>query len=400
VRRRWATAGIGVLLLLTVAWFIGRSVGPGTKLRFPSSYAPEPEGLLGFRMLLEQTDVPTAVVGRPWDEALNEEVAGVLVVATPLQRLPDRQETEGLRRWLRAGGTLLVVDDATALESSVELLSLLVDLGLGAELPITDLDEQVLAPARPANLPARGTPARPSDPAWREILLNTGAVFKDSARAIPLAIDGDGAVLAGEVHFDAGRAVRVMGPLLANDRILRGDNLAFALALVEDLRNEGSVLFDEYHHGFGGLFHVRRLDRAVLFWGLLQLLCVTIVFGVARGVRFGPVRPERRPQRRSSLEFVHSMASLYRRARARKHVVDGTWRRFVRKARSRWGLAESLPTEQLAQTIARLGDVRAEDVSRILGATRRVLDGDEQITEAAMVARVRELARLEEESFR
>jgi hypothetical protein len=389
-----------LLLLMAVAWWIGRSAGPGTRARFPSSFAPEPEGLLGFKMLLEQTGVPTAVAGRPWDEALNEDVSGVLVVATPLQRMPDRKETEGLRDWLHAGGTVLVVDDATALESSVEFGALLGDLGLGAELPLTDVDRQLLAPARPAVLSARGTPARPSDPTWQEVLLNRGASLDNRARAIPLAIDDDGTVLAGTVSLDAGRAVRVLGPLLANDRILGGDNLDFALALVEDLRNEGLVLFDEYHHGFGGLFRVRRLDRTVLLWGLLQLLGVAVAFGVARGVRFGPVRPERRPQRRSSLEFVHSMASLYRRARARRHVVEGAWQRYVREARSRWGVAESRPTEQLARTLARFGGLRTEDVSRILDATRKVLDGDEAITEATMVARVRELARLEEESFR
>ena len=138
----------------------------------------------------------------------------------------------------------------------------------------------------------------------------------------------------------------------------------------------------------------------MLGWGLAQLLVVALVFGLARGVRFGPVRPEVPPQRRSSLEFVHSMASLYRRAGARRHVVDGTWQRFVRGARARWGLSENLPTKELARTIARLGDMSPDDVSRMLAATRGVLDDKEEITEATMVARVRELARLEKECFR
>jgi len=400
VNRRWVAAGTALLVLLTLAWILGGTFGSGNRVRFPSSYAAEPEGLLGLRLLLEQAEIPTIIETRPWDETLSPDTAGVLVVATPLQRSPDRRETDGLRGWLEAGGALLVLDDANGIEGMETFFSLLSDLGLDAQRPPGKLDPRTLGFGRPETRLARGTAARPSDGSWREIGLNAGSWLSVETRAIPLAIDADGRTKAGEVLYGKGRAVRVMGTPLSNDRILSGDNLAFGLSLIDDLRGDGAVVFDEYHHGFGGLIGAGRLDRGVLGWVVVQALVVLLVFALARGARFGPVRPERRLQRRSSLEFVHSMASLYRRAHAHRHVVDGAWRRYLREARARWGLVEKLPTRQLAQSIAQLGGLPPEAVARTLAATRDALDGREEITEATMLARVRELARLEKESFR
>jgi hypothetical protein len=389
--RRRIAIGVGVLLaLLVLMGYLGRALGPGSRPRFPSSLAPEPEGLLAFRRLLEQLEVPTEVLSRPWDAFASTEPRGVLLLATPLQRAPDREEREALRSWIERGGALIVIDDATELERSPALDRLLNQFGLPARLPVSDLDPGTMGLTRPTATEASGTPARPSDAALKRVLL--------SERGIPLAVGDNGGVVAAAIRHGRGRVVRVVGALVSNDRISRGENLTFALRLTDDLRGEGTVWFDEYHHGFGGLLAVRRLDRSALAWSALQALLVTVLFGFARGVRFGPMRVEPAPERRSSLEFVHSMASLYQRAGARAHVVQGALDRFVREARACLSLGEDLDTEGLARTVAGRRGLPTSRVTQTLRAAEQAIL-QTRISERTMIDCVRELARLEQEAF-
>src|SRR5439155_22648688 len=153
-------------------------------------------------------------------------------------------------------------------------------------------------------------------------------------------IGAQGAVAAALATLGRGRIVRVFGPILANDRLLVGDNLEFALRLVGALRRNGPVVFDEYHHGYGGLLPGSRgIDRAALLAAGAQVLLAALAYGAARGVREVPAVPAPDRRRRSSLEFVRSLASLYQRARARRHVLASELARFEREARARWEAA-------------------------------------------------------------
>src|SRR5204862_5515509 len=133
---------------------------------------------------------------------------------------------------------------------------------------------------------------------------------------VPLALRDDAEVVAGAGVLAGGRVVRILGPLCANDQLLAGDNLELALRLVADLRRGGPVVFDEYHHGYGGFSPLGRgLDGRALAFAAVQGVAAACLYAAARGRRFGPPRVVPDPPRRSSLEFVRSMAALYRRAR-------------------------------------------------------------------------------------
>ena len=395
-RRAW-TGSVALLAMLLLLAFFGQSFGPSSRARFPSSFAPEPEGLLAFRLLLAKLDVPVEVLRRPWDD-LAPGSSGLLLVATPLQRGPDQEETRNLRGWLEAGGALLLIDDASQLERSPQLDRLLDRLQLAATAPLTDIDPHTLGLKRPDSIVAHGTPAMPAGSDLTELHLNSEAAFEESSRGIPLAITVDSDVVVAEIRVGRGRVVRVLGPLLANDRIGTGDNLTFALRLIDDLRGEGPVRFDEFHHGHGGLLPSHRIDHQAIAWAGLQTLVVALLFGFARGIRFGPPRPERASRRRSSLEFVRSMAMLYRRASSRRHVVEAARQRLVREARTRWALAEELPLERLAETLAHQSNLPREEVVGAFRAAEQAIRSP-GLTERTMIARVRELARLEQEAF-
>lgn len=388
---------IGLLALLTLAVVVGRLIGPGSRARFPSSFVGDAEGLLAFRRVLETLPRPVEILTRPYDEL--PAGPGLLIVATPLQRAVDAREETALRAWLDGGGALLVVDDAGITEQSHRLFTLLDDAGLSRQLPVVDLDPSTLLPERPAVTPARGAPVSPSGDDLATLRLHRDAGLLPDSDAIPLAYNDTPEVVAAEGRLGQARVVRVMGPLLANDRIALGDHLTFAMRLVDDLRDDGPVVFDEYHHGYGGMVSVvRNLDAAALMWVAASALIAAALYALARGIRFGPPRAVPEPPRRSSLEFVRSMASLYQRADARDHALEAMTQRVRREARQRWSIQPKAGTARLGLEIAQRSGVAHDRVLELM-ARAEGAGSRHRLDEREMVHRARALALLEEEVF-
>jgi len=397
MKRVWTGVAVGMVILLLGGAFLGRWMGTGRRARFPSSFEGGPEGLLAFRLLLEELGCPTQIFTRPWDDLPLDEPRGVLLLASPVQREVDVREAIAIRAWLRSGGAMLIVDDATLGERSVRLDRILETAGLEREFPIVDLDPATLLPARPELDHAAGLGAYPAGDDLVRLKLHEGAGVRPGTESIPLVTGERGEVVVAEGALGSGRVVRILGPLLANDQIAYGDHLKLALRLVESLRGEGPVRFDEYHHGHGGIAPVvRDLDRSVVAWAVLQVLAAAVLYGFARGVRFGPARPAPEPSRRSSLEYVQAMAALYLRARASRHAIEATLNRFAREARSRWSLREAISLEELGREVAVRSGIPSERVLGPLLLARRAL-GHKAVGEREMLVRVRALARLEVE---
>jgi len=397
--RRWWIGGLVALLGTTFLLFVvGRSLDPGRRARFPSATSGEAEGLLAIRRLLDAESVPSEIVTAPWTFLSGDAEPGVLVVALPLQRAVDELETDALDRWVRDGGSLLVVDDSTLIERSVALDGWLQRIGIERRSPAPEIDPDTLKPARPVRTAASGTDAAPAGRDIRRVMLHREGELLPTGDGVPLAVTDAGAVVAIETVVGRGRVVVVQGPLLANDMLLVGDTLRLALRLLEDLRGDGTVRFDEYHHGFGGLLVAAGgLQRTALILGLAQSIVSALLYAFARGIRFGPARPSREVSRRSNLEFVHSMASLYRRASARSHMLHGYVDRVTREFRSRWSLPESLTPRQMAAEVARRTGRPMEDLEGPLANARNAAGRGPRLSERDMLLRARDLVRLERE---
>ncbi len=384
------------LVALVVVALLGSQSG-GSRARFPSSYAPEPEGSKAFRMWLEQQEIPHEVWKRPWQQL--EEPPGVVLLTTPFRRGIDSEEMEAMRRYLEQGGSLLVFDDASIVEGSSKLNDLFQEVGLPALSPATDLDFRTFMPARPDTQPARGTAAYPAGEDLETLILNKDAYFESGIRGIPLAVGLDDKIVAAEASLGEGRVVRVMGPLIANDRISRGDNLRFAFRLIEDLRGAGPVLFDEFHHGYGGMAaRIGELQRSALVWAFIQGALAILLYGIARGVRFGPPWPAPATLRRSSLEYVHSMASLYRRARFSGPMIGAIAARLRRTFQDRLHIEGGLNDRQLAERAAQRLDKPTGEIERLLSVGDAL--SRSKIRERDMLERARAAERLEQEVLR
>ena len=144
--RRRIIVVASVLVAIGLAAIAGQAIGEIPKTRFPSCLSPQPEGLLAFRRLLDDLVIPTVVLDRPWNR-LNErddQPPGMLIVALPLRRAVLDGESHELERWVRQGGSLLVVDDAGQNEEDVVLSELLRRIGIETYRQSTDLDPATL----------------------------------------------------------------------------------------------------------------------------------------------------------------------------------------------------------------------------------------------------------------
>ena len=165
--------------------------------------------------------------------------------------------------------------------------------------------------------------------------------------------EGTSALLV-DYAYGRGRIVVLSDPyVVSNAGINRADNLFLAVGVVTG-GLKGRVAFDEFHHGYGQtrnqLFAYFR--GTPILWLFAQASLVVLALVWTRGRRFARPLPAPRPDRRSKLEFVSSMAELQQRARAYDLAVENIYQR-TRRALARYaGLPATAPSSQIAERVA------------------------------------------------
>jgi hypothetical protein len=165
--------------------------------------------------------------------------------------------------------------------------------------------------------------------------------------------EGEGALVV-DYAYGRGRIVVLSDPyVVSNAGINRADNLFLAANVVTG-GLKGRVAFDEFHQGYGEtqnqVFAYLRGTPILWMFGQGALVALALVW--TRGRRFARPVPEPRPDRRSKLEFVSSMAELQQRARAYDLAVENVYQR-TRRALARYaGLPATAGPAQLAERVA------------------------------------------------
>jgi hypothetical protein len=172
--------------------------------------------------------------------------------------------------------------------------------------------------------------------------------------------DERGALVA-EFTRGRGRVVVLADPfIVANNGISRADNLQLATNAIAG--GGGLIAFDEYHQGRGEthnqLITYFAGTPVIAMFAQVALIAAVVVW--SRGRRFARPLPAPRPDRRSKLEFVASMAELQQRARAFDLALENIYSR-TRRALARYGGTDlAAPPEEIAASVAaRSGTDRA-----------------------------------------
>lgn len=180
--------------------------------------------------------------------------------------------------------------------------------------------------------------------------------------------DFRGALLVDYPH-GAGRIIILSDPfIVAQDGLSLADNLQLTLNVVAG--GGGIIAFDEYHQGHGTAHNqlVAYFAGTPVLWMFAQGALVVLVILWTRGRRFARPLPVARVDRRSSLEFVASMAELQQRARAYDLAIENIYTRLRRVLVRYAGVSHNSSRSEIAARVAarstKLNATRLETLMR------------------------------------
>lgn len=308
-----------------------------------TTYSAAAGGYKALYLWLQALDVPV----KRWERSLLDlpREATVLMIVEP-ELGPAPGELGVLEQWVAKGGTLVLVMRPPS--------PFMKRFGL----------EAAERPGRHDRGPGdKGLTGQPG-PFTRGVFKVLSKGHPDLKSSRPEMVhhgrDAWGTLIAAAMQGQ-GRLIALADPaILSNESLSKGDHARLALNLLLTYRKEGTLLVDEYHHGYGRATSVLGyLGRSRALGPLLQGVFAVLILWAAAGRRFGPVRPFAKEEKRSSMEYVGAMARLFQRAgarglalesvtlwiedQARKFLVDGDrdLQAGVKRAR------EGLPGEDL-----------------------------------------------------
>lgn len=381
--REWAIPGAIILILLVASVLLARPEDPEEGVAY-STYNPSSSGLYGIYQFLAQEGQAPRRWRRPPGE-LPETVTRLVVWWPP--ELTEREWQE-LEAWV-AGAPDRTLIMAAPVGPSSPLWERVAAIQGRPALP-GDADLHPAAPsptgtiARPARLEpwtagvrqvVGGAPPLPFTYAWRQPV----RIYLADAAGNPAAVGWD---------EGPGRVILFLSPdWLTNGALARGDNLRLALGLFPG--RPGSLAFSEYHRGLQDPDPLPGPSAPIAGtgpWRMVawQLGAALLLYLLLRAARFGSPLPDPPVTPRESLEFVHALGNLYRKARARGAVTQAlaaglraTLRRAGASGPGDTGLARlyaartGRPAEEVLNTLAALEADRQPDERELVALARR-----------------------------
>ena len=187
--------------------------------------------------------------------------------------------------------------------------------------------------------------------------------------------DKDGALLV-DYAFGEGRIVLLSDPyIVSNGGIRLNDNLQLAINTVAG--REGLTAFDEYHQGKG----ITQNAFASYFAGTpalaiaAQVLLVVLLILWTNARRFGRPLPLPHVDRRSSLEFVASMAELQERSRAFDLAIENIYTRTRRVLARHAGVDYNSSRSEIAARIASRSTIDQHKLETLMRQCEGAING-------------------------
>ncbi|MBN2582640.1 MAG: DUF4350 domain-containing protein [Planctomycetes bacterium] len=374
-----------------------QSGGAGT---FASSYSHTPGGMLAvYRLLARRGDPEPVRIERPWTELGGD--GNVLLVAGPLRVEPTTNEVKALNEWVAQGNTLVyLVGRDRGIDRRADLSDPLNE-ALGLDFSHSSTEDEPFWLLRGLIAPQVST--HPSVPSDLTVGVSQVVTYADDGLPaempnVQLLEDEQGQVHLVQYSYYSGRViVAASGSVFSNKLIGKADNLALLLNVLALVRDDGKVLFDEYHHGYYDREPLTTpYSRRVLLALGGQMFLLVTMFLMSRTRRFGPLKTLRRPTRRSHLEFVEALAELYRRGRAGSHAAARLYDDFREQMTRELHLPRTADAEQMADALAGRTRRSRDAVRRILVEAQQAAQSS-SLSSRRLLAVARNLAQLSKE---
>ena len=437
---------VGALVLLNAASYV--KVEPTADSEVSPDRSTLNAGATGTRALYDFLHESGYQVAR-WRESTasllsfnGPKPATIVVIGRTLVPFSD-SESEELLQWVENGGRLVIIDRSP----NHSLLPPSGDWAIGAHMtsfPWTDIDptnfEQMttgvkpVLPSQPTLLardvkeilpsrfagtitvatttktgnvkdnPAGGDTEEPSDdsespetPSPETGGYGPPPTRAEAAKVSPAPVTNfareNGALLVEYPHGN-GRIVLLSDPfIVANNGISRADNLQFAVNVCNG--NGGLVAFDEFHQGrsatHNALIQYFAGTPVLAICGQFALIGLMVIW--SRGSRFARPLPLPQVDRRSSLEFVASMAELQQRARAHDLALENIYGRVRRVLVRHAGLNHNSPRKEIAARIAARSGLNQQKLETLMRNCEDAINGAPTNAKEAlrMVRRLRQI---------
>jgi len=218
---------------------------------------------------------------------------------------------------------------------------------------------------------------------------------KPASPAPVVHLTSSNAVLLLDYPHGRGRIVVLSDPfIVANGGIGLKDNLQLAISLLSN--SDGVIAFDEFHQGRG----VTHNAFASYFAGTpILAICGQIVLLIllmlwTRGRRFARPLPLPVVDRRSSLEFVASMAELQQRAKAFDLAIENIYSRTRRVLTRYAGVDYNSPRSEIAKRVADRSTLNAHQLETLMRQSEEAINGG-AISERQSIHLVKRLREVE-----
>ena len=216
-----------------------------------------------------------------------------------------------------------------------------------------------------------------------------------SAAPVVHIADKQGALLV-DYSYGAGKVVILSDPyLVSNGGIKLNDNLQLAINAIT--AREGVIAFDEYHQGRGvteNAFAAYFAGTPVLALGG-QIVLVVLLMLWTNARRFGRPLPLPQVDRRSSLEFVASMAELQERSRAFDLAIENIYTRTRRVLARLAGLDYNSSRSEIASRVAQRSSIDEHKLETLMRQCEEAINGGQVSARQSidLVRRLREVER-------
>jgi hypothetical protein len=204
---------------------------------------------------------------------------------------------------------------------------------------------------------------------------NSSRVYSTSAPVVHIG-NRDGGLLV-DYAYGAGRIVVLSDPyIVTNSGIKLNDNLQLAINTLAAGR--GLIAFDEYHQGKG----ITQNAFASYFAGTpvlalaAQIVLVILLILWTNARRFGRPLPLPHVDRRSSLEFVASMAELQERSRAYDLAIENIYTRTRRVLARYAGMDYNSSRSEIATRVAERSNIDAQKLEALMRECEEAINGE------------------------
>ncbi|HLA09555.1 MAG TPA: DUF4350 domain-containing protein [Pyrinomonadaceae bacterium] len=191
-----------------------------------------------------------------------------------------------------------------------------------------------------------------------------------------------------------GRIVVLTDPyIISNGGIGLVDNVHLAINLIG---SDGLIAFDEFHQGRGftsnPIIAYFEGTPVLAVFGQIALLVLVVVW--TKGRRFARPLPLPRVDRRSSLEFVASMAELQQRTGAFDLAIENVYTRIRRVLARQAGVDYNSSRAEIASRLSIRSNIDAKKLETLMRQCEEAING-EPLNERQAVQLVRRLREVE-----